>query len=389
MPRERTGSVRIRKIEGPDGKRKELIYARVTYIDLSGKRKTIERRADSRTHAKALNRQIIQELDEQGARGIDARRMTFAQLAAWFTGRYLVPAQYVENRKISGRRTHEEAVRVKNVLVKHLGAARICEITHDDLERYKQKRLADPVIHKKKDGTVTATRQRSIRSVNIEMSLLRRMFSVAQREGWIIKTPFRSGDSLISAADEVQRQRILTRDEEERLLAACEGPRRHLRSILICALDTGMRKGELFKLRWAEVDLIGRIIRIQAFNTKTMREREVSMSSRVARELGELWATNQPKPDDLVFGIEHTIKRSFKTACQLAKITGFRFHDTRHTHATRMIEGGMALASVARRLGHEQITTTYRYVNPTPDAGERAVDILDRLQEEPQREKVN
>ncbi len=64
--------------------------------------------------------------------------------------------------------------------------------------------------------------------------MLRRMFNVAQREGWILRNPFASGDSLISVADEQERERILTRAEETKLLVACETPQRaHLKRILI------------------------------------------------------------------------------------------------------------------------------------------------------------
>jgi len=83
--------------------------------------------------------------------------------------------------------------------------------------------------------------------------MLRRMLTVAQREGWILRNPFAAGDSLISLADENKRERVLTREEEMKLLASCDTPQRaHLKTILICALDTGMRQGEIFSLRWHE-----------------------------------------------------------------------------------------------------------------------------------------
>jgi integrase len=63
-------------------------------------------------------------------------------------------------------------------------------------------------------------------------------------------------------------ERILTLEEGARLLAACEGPRAHLRPILICALDTGMRRGELFSLVWEDVDFEDWLITVKAFNTK-------------------------------------------------------------------------------------------------------------------------
>src|SRR5262249_27081703 len=105
---------------------------------------------------------------------------------------------------------------------------------------------------------------------------LRRMMNVAQRKGWIFRSPFAAGDSFISLADENKRERILTREEELKLLAACEtGQRTHLRAILICALDTGMRQGEIFALRWRDVDFENGLLTIQAFHTKTMKERQV------------------------------------------------------------------------------------------------------------------
>lgn len=107
------------------------------------------------------------------------------------------------------------------------------------------------------------------------------MLNVAQAEGWLIRNPFKTGESLISIADEKQRERILAPEEESRLLAACTGRRKHLREIIIAALDTGCRRGELLKLRWNDVEFESRTITIQAFNTKTMRERKLTMTTRL------------------------------------------------------------------------------------------------------------
>lgn len=379
MPRRREGYVRERSIIDDKGKKKILYFARVTYTDLSGKRRDVERKATSRSHAKELIRDILNELDERGTKGIESQRMTFAQFAAWFTERYLIPPKYVENRKVAGRRTYEDARRIKNVLVSYFGAARIRDITHADIEQYKGQRLDAPIVFKKKDGKITETRQRAIRSVNVELSLLRRMLNVAVREGVIPESPFRSGDSLISTADENKRDRVLSREEETKLLGVCAGRRAHLRPIIICALDTGLRRGEMFKLKWKDVDLLNRSIHIQAFNTKTMKERDVPISDRLFRELSEMFEVNAPKPDSFVFGIETTIKRSWKTACRLAGIENFHLHDCRHVFATRLVQGGMPIEEIAKLLGHQDINTTFRYINKAPNTAARALEILNRL----------
>lgn len=71
----------------------------------------------------------------------------------------------------------------------------------------------------------------------------------------------------------------------------------------------------------------------------------------------------------------NTVKRSFKTSCKKAGIEKLRFHDLRHTCATRLVESGIPLHTVAKLLGHSSIRTTERYSHPE-DTLRDAVDIL-------------
>jgi integrase len=200
------------------------------------------------------------------------------------------------------------------------------------------------------------------------------MLSVAEREGWIKKNPFRSGEPLIRPGDERPRERILTREEEGRLLAACTGRRSHLQPIVIAALDSGLRRGELLGLRWEDVDLSRRTIHITARNSKTSRERTVAMTTRLAALVESL-----PVTGDRVFGIADNVKRSFKSVCRIADVDGIRFHDLRHTFASRLVRAGVPIAEVARALGHTTLTTTYRYVNADRETAERTARALDAL----------
>jgi integrase len=194
------------------------------------------------------------------------------------------------------------------------------------------------------------------------MAYLRRLLNIAERNGWIQKNPFKMGDALIHASDENRRERIIARVEEERLLAACSGRRAHLRSIIICALDTGMRQGEILKLRWHEISSENRIITVAAFNTKTMRERHVSITARLHSELDTLWKNSSRISGDLVFGLSD-VRQAFRRACKEAALTGLRFHDLRHTHASRLDDLGFSLAKIGGQLGHTVLQTTLRYVN--------------------------
>jgi integrase len=197
-----------------------------------------------------------------------------------------------------------------------------------------------------------------VATVHRELSLLRRVLNIAVRSGWLVKNPFDMGYSLIRPGDEKPRERILSREEEQKLLAACTDPREHLRPIIICALDTGMRQGELFKLAWSDVDFEDRIITVRAFNTKTMRQRQVAMTERLARELYALYSLSTKQLEALVFGITTNASNAFDKARRLAGLPELRFHDLRHTHATRLVAGHIPLSEVGRVLGHTQPVTT-------------------------------
>src|SRR5262249_42445563 len=148
-------------------------------------------------------------------------------------------------------------------------------------------------------------------TVNRELSLLRRVLNVAVENGWLVKNPFKAGKPLINMSDEKERERVLTREEEERILSLCVDQRAHLRPIIICALDTGMRRGEVFKLKWSDVDFDNRLITMRQLNTKTQRERQVSMTERLYSELMALYETSSKEPEDLVFGIRTSVKTAF------------------------------------------------------------------------------
>ncbi len=366
------------------------LYARVGYTDEQGKRHDVVRAAESRTHARDLIRDILRDLEDHAGRTLDASRMTFADLAKYFEEHYLKPAEYVDGRKVDGVRSLKSAQSAVNALKAYFGKKRLQSIRYSDLRTYRASRLKDATRgdlarHKQelKDNPKAALRvTRKIATVNRELAKLRRMLNIAQREGWIRSNPFAAGESLISLADESKRERILTREEERHLLSACRGPRAHLRPIVIAAIDTGMRRGELLSLRWRDVDFEHDLISIQAFNTKTMRERQVSLTARLSQELQALYEQSPKDSARRVFGILDNVKRSFTAARAAAGLSDVRFHDLRHTHATRLVGAHIPLSEVGRALGHTQPNTTYRYVNANVETAKRASAALDAFNAE-------
>ena len=369
----RTGSIVKRK-----PRRKGAIatwWARVTYIDpKTGKRHDLQRRGQNKAHARDLMQALLREIDATEGQGPLTERKTFTELCDYFEKHYVKAAEYVDGRKVAGVRSLGTAKGQLNVLRDYFGSCRLRSITHGDVRQFRATRLA------KETRTKT---QRTIASVNRELSMLRRMLNVARREGWILRSPFAAGDSLISLADENKRERILTREEEIKLLAACDTPQRaHLKAIVICALDTGMRQGEIFSLRWRDVDLENRLVTIQAFHTKTMKERQIAITTRLAIELETLKSSRPGNPDGLVLGIIDNVKRSFTAARSKAGLNDLRFHDLRHTAATRLVGARIPLSEVGRVLGHSQANTTYRYVNANVETAKRAAAALDAFNAE-------
>jgi integrase len=306
--------------------------------------------------------------------------------------------EYAQGRKISRYRALRGLTASLQAARDYFGRQLLRSITYGDLAAYRALRLKTPVVilkkenKKRKSPKKEVTRQRSITTVNREMALLRRMLNIAEREGWIPRNPFRAGEPLINVADERKRERVISREEEEMLLAACAGPRAHLRPIIICAVDTGMRQGEIFQLKWRDIDLEGRLITIEATTTKTLKSRTVPITERLARELAALRASAPPDPSGKVFGIESNVKRSFTAARRVAGLTDVRFHDLRHTAATRLVQGHLPLAEVARVLGHQQLNTTYRYANADHSTMSRAAAILEAYaaeSEPPEVELIN
>jgi integrase len=375
-------------------------YVRVRYHSEDGQRHAAWRECDPNADAakdarEALRKELRERKSGTGVRGplrgspagvldppVGHENMSFKELADYYEQTYLVPAKFIGDRLVSGRRSLVPVKAALKPLLAFFGDKPIRSITHGNLETLKLARLDAPVVYKKTNkqtGRVRVTKhQRSITTVNKELRLLRRMFNVALQEEWLEKNPFARGDSLISSADETKRQRILNREEEQRLLALCVGKRRaHLRPLIICAVDTGMRWGEMNKLRAVDLNFGTRVITIQATHTKTLLRRRVKMTARVAAELQVLAKGKRPTQEIFTNG---SVKHSWQWVRREAGLEDLRWHDLRHTNATRIEKSKrVSIGQLSRHLGHSDSRSTERYINQDEDA---VVDIAAALEEE-------
>lgn len=360
MPKARTGGIK----QLDDG----TFQVRVSYTGTDGKRhERLRKNIATKSVARRVLREFLDGLEDRGEKAVEGDKLTFARLTNLFTAQHAFDAQYVNQRKVAGLRSLAPVRTYLKVLNGHFSNVLVKDISPGDIHQFKLRRLRTETVRGK---------QRSISAVNRELALLRRMFNFALEHRWIKANPF-SNTKLILSSDEKPRDRVLSFEEEFRLLGACEAiERSHLRPLIITALDTACRRGELLKLRWRNVDFTNELISLVAFNTKTAEARDVAMTPRVKHELFKLWQTSQGNQDALVFGIQSSIKRSWKTACVLAGIEDLRFHDLRHTAVTRLVATGLPSAEIMRLSGHKQSNTFLRYVNPKGDALRRAAAAL-------------
>lgn len=347
---------------------KGRLYARLQYKTDNGKYKVKYKPITDKRTARRVVDDMRRELEVHGQETLHSDKLTFEELAAEYDEDKLFAAVYQNGVKISGRRSLLPVKYALEVLKGYFGTKVIRSIKASDIEEFKRHRLNTPTIH---------GRQRKIASVNRELELLRGVLNYAVQNEWLIRNPFSLTKGVISKAAEVERERVLSRDEEQMLLDACTGRRSHLRPLLICALDTAMRRGEIFKMRWSDVRFKSMEIFIPQTNTKTEESRTVGITSRLLEELEKLWEASPKNPNQTVFGITNNVKTAFKSLCDETGILDFRFHDCRHTATTRMIASGSPHSEVMKITGHSQIKTFLRYLNITQETANKVAGRLD------------
>jgi integrase len=361
-------------------------YVRVRFKETaSGKRSAVWRPcAKNATDAKEVRAALQLELKERGTESMGHARMTWLELSKHFRTHYLVPAKFVDDRLVSGYRSIKPVICVLNMLDAYFGNKPIRTITRGDLRTLKQVRLDTPVVRevwqRNEEGKrlldkpkVRRETQRSISSVNKDLRQARHLFNIAVDEGWLVKTPFKRNDRLISAADEKQCVRTLTLAEEEALLSCCVTKRRHLRPRIICAIDSGMRWTEMTRMRVCDVDFASGIITVKSRHTKTLTKRKIMMTPRVMAELRPLCAGKEATERILEFD---SVKTAW-TGLRLAAGVKVRWHDLRHTNATRIEKSRrVSQGQLQRHLGHADPRSTAIYVNQDDEVVTEIASVL-------------
>jgi len=199
-----------------------------------------------------------------------------------------------------------------------------------------------------------------------EVSTLRAILNKAHREELLAMPPrFPKFKALKS------RDRWLT-DEEEEKLVSCAAD--HLVPLIRFAVDTGGRRSELLKLDWRQVDLPNR--RVVFKDTKNGEDRPVRLCDRACAVLASIG----PREAGPVFTFRGkamgTVQTGFSRARDRAGLKDLRFHDLRHTFASRLVQGGVPLYDVMQLMGHKSLEMVQRYSHLAPGYQERAIQTL-------------
>lgn len=251
---------------------------------------------------------------------------------------------------------------------------------------------------------------REVSRSTINRNILALRAALARAVEWGVLSAMPLGKIKRRSEDENAVVRYLSEDEEARLraaLAARDHSRRatresanswrrergyeewpaygvytdHLTPLVLLAVNTGVRRGELLQLRWRDVDLQRRLLTVRGEGAKTGQTRHVPLNSESV-DVMKAWRPVAFEPDSYVFGGALAsqplvaIRKSWTNVLKAAKVKGFRFHDLRHTFASKLVMAGIDLNTVRELLGHKSIAMTLRYAHLAPEHKAAAVEAL-------------
>jgi integrase len=343
MPKNKTRS------KGRDG-----IYMRgatyyISYVDAKGRRRQEATAAMTLTQARDIRALKRQEAERHRVQGYTPpSKDTFAE----FVPRYLKH----QKAKLASQAAYE---RCRGIADGHLkerfGSVRLAEIRRVDVDKY----LADR-SEKVKDGTIIK-----------EFNVLKHMLRLA--EEWELITVNYAHGVRPPKQPPGRLQYLAGPTELRRLLAACPA---WLQPIVVLAVASGMRQGEILGLQTRDISSESRVVRLR--QTKNGEVRIVPLNNQAIATIMSVVRADA-SPTQSLFDIEqrNRVSVAFARAARKAKIDDFTFHDLRHTFASWMVMAGASLRYVADVLGHRNLKMVMRYAHLSPEFKEKEVSRID------------
>lgn len=389
QPRERPYELRDAQVRGlllrvqPSGHKAWI----VTWAH--GKRRTLGSAGHlTLDEARELARKIIAEFIQTGLPSIGKPKLSKVTLETFLDDNYAPWAR----DELKGANQYVE--RIKRVFAKGLSKP-IAEINAAWVERWWAERLRTKTQPEAETTITKATAWRDLASLRSVLSkavkwevletnpLIRLRMKAAQP---------RSVVRFLSAAEE-KRLRHALKDRDTSLAAARASANEwraarkrqpypeipagayadHLAPVVLLAMNTGLRRGELLALDWSDINLDARMLTVRRENAKSGKQRHLPLNAEALAVLTQ-WAS-QAADAGSVFGVA-SVKSGWGTLLTAAKLQNFRFHDLRHHFASRLVMAGVDLNTVRELLGHADLTMTLRYAHLAPEHLAAAVEKL-------------
>ena len=237
-----------------------------------------------------------------------------------------------------------ETCRLKSIARRWIGELDVRYLTKQHFIQYRDDRLRDV-----KGGSVCS-----------ELALIKRVLDTAVKR-WGYGIPYNPIKDIDFPNRSSSRSRRLKPGEYERLVDATSLQRNKLiNKIMNVAIETGMRRSEMLKLKWCDVDLKNGFASL--YDTKNGEDRRVPLTRRCLEILQTV-----PQIDERVFPISaNCLRLAWNRARKKAGITDLRFHDLRHEAVSRFFEMGMSVPEVALISGHKDVRQLFRYTHLNP-----------------------
>jgi len=209
-------------------------------------------------------------------------------------------------------------------------------------------------------------------TVNRELACLKHFFNLAIKAKKSAENPAKEVKLM---KEDNQRTRTLLPEEEVKLMEAAGAVSPYLRSLILLALNTGARLGEILNLRWKDVDPVKNLLTF--VKTKNGHSRSVPLNRKAQEVIEELRRRSTGKEYLFPGATVPSVEWHFRKVRETAGIPDFRFHDLRHSFATRLASLGSDAFVLKELLGHRTMAMTARYINPLGETKRRAVEMLD------------
>lgn len=276
----------------------------------------------------------------------DTHQNTFKQLVE----------RFIQDGMLEHHRSSEDTQRHLKYWVERFGVYALIHITSEFIGKERQHLLNTRTLKGSKRSSAT---------VNRYLSSLSAVLTYAAKElSWIIENPC---SNLKKLKENAGRDRVLTEQEILKLLEACKESRSlYLFCIVLIALTTGSRQGEILNLEWSHIDFTNKVAYLK--ETKNGRPRSIALSDSVITELKKLYEKRNPLKL-LVFASKTAfgridIKKAWKKALEKAGIHNCRAHDMRHTFATMAAKEGASNLQLATAMGHHRtLSMLQRYTH--------------------------